>query len=359
IFGPSLARLQDIGESIRHSLESHPQVLHTQMTLSRGEPKLWFDANEDKARLSGLGLVELANQLGANLEGSLGGAVLENLEQLPVRVRHPESGRSALDRVASTAFVAGTDRWVPLEAIGSLELEPELGGITRFNGERCNMIRGFTTRDALPIDVTRAALAKVQNGDFELPDGYRLELGGAIEQDSEATGNLLTYVPILATIMISTLVLTFRSVQLAIVLGLIAGLSVGLGLLSTWLASFPVSFNTFLGMLGLMGVALNDSIVVIAAIRANDRAREGEISAIVSEVSRCTRHVLSTTLTTIGGFLPLLVVVGGKFWPSLAIVLVGGIGGATILALLFVPAVYVLLNRRANDLNDNTSPVAT
>ena len=59
-----------------------------------------------------------------------------------------------------------------------------------------------------------------------------------------------------------------------------------------------------------------------------------------------TRHILSTTLTTIGGFLPLLIFVGGDFWPSLAIVLAGGVGGSMILALLYVPAVYVLLQRR-------------
>ena len=59
-----------------------------------------------------------------------------------------------------------------------------------------------------------------------------------------------------------------------------------------------------------------------------------------------TRHILSTTLTTIGGFLPLLLFVGGDFWPSLSIVLAGGVGGSMILALLFVPAVYVLIQRR-------------
>jgi multidrug efflux pump subunit AcrB len=118
---------------------------------------------------------------------------------------------------------------------------------------------------------------------------------------------------------------------------------VGLGFLSTWAAGLPISFNSILGILGLIGVALNDSIVVLAAIRAHPRAREGHLDAVVEEVIGCTRHVLSTTLTTIGGFLPLLLFVGGDFWPSLAIVLVGGIAGASILAVLFIPAGYVLI----------------
>ncbi len=137
----------------------------------------------------------------------------------------------------------------------------------------------------------------------------------------------------------------FRSIKLALLLGVVAGLSVGLGLLATWLIQFPVSFNTILGTLGLIGLAFNNSIVVLAAIRSDPEAKAGDPQAIAEQIIGTTRHILSTTLTTIGGFLPLLIIVGGDFWPSLAIVLAGGVGGSMILALVFVPAVYVLLNR--------------
>ena len=103
-----------------------------------------------------------------------------------------------------------------------------------------------------------------------------------------------------------------------------------------------MSFDTVLGTLGLIGVALNDSIVVLAAIRSNPEARDGDRDAIVDEVLGCARHVISTTLTTIGGFLPLLLFIGGDFWPSLAIVLAGGVAGATLLAVTLVPAAYAL-----------------
>ncbi len=100
-----------------------------------------------------------------------------------------------------------------------------------------------------------------------------------------------------------------------------------------------------MGTLGLIGLAFNNSIVVLAAIRADPEAKAGDGPAIAEQVIGTTRHILSTTLTTIGGFLPLLIIVGGDFWPSLAIVLAGGVGGSMILALVFVPAVYVLTHR--------------
>lgn len=346
LFGPSVEELQVLGERFRLALNEDPDVLYTTMSLSRGEPKLWFNADEDEAAIAGLSLNDLAGQLQANLEGSLGASVIENLERLPIRVRYANDFRNNLDSIASMEFVSPSSKArIPLQSLGQLELRPELGGITRYNAQRTNRIQAFTRNDSLPLDVTSRVLEKMEAQGFQLPAGYRLELGGAAEQEGEATGNLMTYVPVLVTLTVATLILLFGSGILAAVLGSVALLSVGLGMFATWTMDFPISFNTLLGTLGLVGLAFNNSIVVLAAIRADDSAREGNPEAIVASIVSTTRHILSTTLTTIGGFLPLLVFVGGDFWPSLSIVLAGGVGGSMILALLFVPAVYVLLSK--------------
>ena len=118
-----------------------------------------------------------------------------------------------------------------------------------------------------------------------------------------------------------------------------AGL-VGLGFLAIWLAGFPYGFMAMIGTAGLIGVAINDSIVVLAAIRSRPEAAVGDATAIVDEVMRSSRHIFSTTLTTIGGFLPLLLLSGGDFWPPLAVVIAGGVGLSITLGLAFTPAVY-------------------
>jgi len=357
LYGPDLEQLQVLGERYRRALQAHPEVLHTQITMPRGKPKLWLDADEDEARLAGFSFTSLAGQLQTSLEGRLGGSVLENLEQMPVRVRFTDDQRSDLSEIASLPLArSGGGDWISLQALGELEMRPVLGGLTRFNGERTNIVKGYTRDEALPIEVTGEVLAELEAGGFELPPGYRLELGGALEQDSEAKANLAIYAPVLVVLAVATLILAFGSVRMAILLGSVAILSVGLGLLSTWTMGFPISFNTILGTLGLIGVALNDSIVVLASIRSNPAAKGGDCAAIVEEVAGSTRHVLSTTLTTMGGFLPLLIFVGGDFWPSLAIVLVGGIAGASILALVLVPSAYVLLLRPRERCDDVAAP---
>jgi multidrug efflux pump subunit AcrB len=316
------------------------------MTLPRGQPKLWLEADEAEAANAGFTLAELARQLDANLEGATGGEVIEDLTQLPVRVRYAPEVRRDLTQVAATDFVAGDGRFVPLASLGELALKPETPAIPRIDAERVNVIEGYPREGVLPIDVTNAVLDRLDSEGFELPPGYRLEVAGEAEESGEATANLAAFAPVIATLMVATLILVFRSLRIFAILSAAAGLSVGLGLAGTWAIDFPVSFNTILGTIGLVGLAFNNSIVVIAAIRANPAARACDPDQIAEEVLGTGRHLLSTTLTTIGGFMPLLLLTGGNFWPSLAVVLAGGVAGAMVLAIAFTPSLYVLLHRR-------------
>ncbi|MCH5373772.1 MAG: efflux RND transporter permease subunit, partial [Planctomycetes bacterium] len=113
------------------------------------------------------------------------------------------------------------------------------------------------------------------------------------------------------------------------------------GLLSLKLFGFPFGFMAIVGTMGLVGVAINDSIVVLTAIRTQEKSRFGDPAGVTEVVVEETRHVLATTLTTMAGFVPLLLA-GGGFWPPLAITIAGGVFGATILALGFVPSAYIL-----------------
>ncbi|MDJ0623779.1 MAG: efflux RND transporter permease subunit [Desulfocapsaceae bacterium] len=345
VVGPSISRLQDIGEEIRLLLAEHPDILHTQATMPRGEPKVAFLADEDETKLAGLELASLARQLQSNLQGVNGGTIIEDIEEIPVHVRFGDDVRESFGDLRNIRFIAENNPgfWIPLGALGTIEIEASSGGITRRNGERANIIRGYTKNDALPIEVTRFVLDELSRTDYTLPVGYRLQVGGDQENQSEAVGNLLLYLPVLALLTVSILILSFRSVVIAVILGVVAFLSVGVGLLATWLMGLPLSFNTILGSLGLVGLAFNSSIVVLASIMSKDDSRQAEPSALAERVLGSTRHLVSTTLTTIGSFMPLLIFIGGDFWPPLAVVLAGGVGGATLLAMIFTPSAYRLV----------------
>ena len=347
ILGPDPDRLRQFGEQLRRVMHQVPGVLHTQATVMGGEPKLWFQADEYEAQLAGLSLRDIAGQLQGNLEGQVGGSVLEDLEELPVRIRYGNEERGSLQRISSMNLVStrtrGDSAWIPVTTLGEVTLKPELAGITHRNGERVNHVRGYLTRSVLPIDASRAVLERLDRSEFALPPGYRLEVGGDSEEQRRAVGSLMTYLPVLAVLMVASLVLSFRSGVLAAMVGAVAVLSVGLGMLSLWLAGFPIGFNPIIGSAGLVGVAINGSIVVLAAIRANPSARAAEPEALVEQIMVSSRHILSTTLTTMGGFLPLLLFTGGAFWPPLAVVIAGGVGFTVTLSLVLTPALYRLV----------------
>jgi multidrug efflux pump subunit AcrB len=346
VFGPSLDGLREAGEELRLQLAAIPEVVHTQASLARREPKLWIDADEDQAKLAGLSLIDVAGQIEQKLEGGFGGSLLDETEELPVRIRFANEKRRDLDAIRSINLATPATRdWVPVRALGDFELAPEYSGIPHRSGERMNVVKAHLTADALPPEVTAELLERLERSGFALPAGYRFEVGGDSEERQEATANLMAHAPVLLVLMVAVLVLSFGSFALAGQIGLVAVLSVGLGLFAIWTTGYPYGFMAMIGTAGLIGVAINGSIIVLAAIRADADASAGDPDAIADQVIHNTRHVLATTLTTAGGFLP-LVLAGGGYWPPLAVVIAGGVVGSTPLALAFTPALYAWTQRR-------------
>ena len=222
---------------------------------------------------------------------------------------------------------------------------PELAKITRHNGKRVNVVQGFITAGILPSKVLTDFKQHLQKSDFQLPIGYRMKFSGESAKRNEAIGQLLSNLGVLLVLMFAVLVLSFASFKSAIIIAMVGICSIGLGLYSLWMFGYPLGFMAVLGTIGLTGVAINDSIVVLAALKADSQASKGDRKAISNVVVRSTRHILTTTITTIAGFIPLFLD-GGEFWSPLAICVAGGVGGATLLALFFVPCAYLLLLSR-------------
>jgi multidrug efflux pump subunit AcrB len=347
IEGPNIDVLRERGDELRRIMHTLPDIVATRASVSGGQPKLNFATDEIAARQAGLALTDVAVQLQTGLEGEVGGSLFEDTEELPVRVRIAADERDSTAGLSSLSLVsaAAEGDWIPAESLGRLELLPEASSISRLDGVRSNDVLGYIRRDALAIDVTNAILERVAAEGFAVPPGYAFEVAGDSAEQSDALGQLLTYLPVLLMLMVATIVLSFRSVRLATLIGVVAVLSVGLGMLSLWIGGYARGFNAIVGSVGLVGVAINGTIVVLAAIRANSAARDGELAAIVSETIGATRHIVSTTATTVGGFIPLLLFTGGDFWPPLAIVIAGGVGFSVTLSLVFTPAVYYWLYR--------------
>jgi multidrug efflux pump subunit AcrB len=350
LFGPDPDVLRELGDEVRLQLSQVPHVVHTRSDLSDSLPKLSFHADEEQVRLVGLSNADIARQMQATFEGTIGGSILETTEELPVRVRVADAARASVEPIYSTMLNSPRggpgQPGVPLSALGRLELESEYGSLIHLRGRRMNEVQAYVEAGVLPATVLTAFQERLTQADFELPPGYKLTYGGEAAERDGAVGNLMANVGVLVVLMIATLVLSFGSFRIAGLIGVVAMLSTGLGVGSLWVFGFPFGFMAIVGTMGLVGLAINDSIVVLAALREHEQAAMGEPNAVCDVVHRSTPHVVATSVTTVAGFLP-LIIAGGGFWPPLAVTIAGGVGGATLLALYFVPSAWVWLKHRS------------
>jgi multidrug efflux pump subunit AcrB len=347
ILGPDVDVLNELGQRVRFLLSEIPGISQSIASITMGEPELNVDASSDTLSYLGLTLSDLAAQMQVNFSGLAGGSVLESTEEIPVSVRLTEAFRqdvAGINAMPISINSQGEQTWSTLGAIATTRYLPSISSITRQDGERVNRVQAYLLPGVPAVDASNALRDKLADS-LNLPPGYRIHLAGDADEQQQALGQLGTYAPVLLVLMVTTLILTFTSLRMAGVIAVVAVLSVGLGMFSLWVSGLPVGFNPLLGSAGLIGVAINGSIVVIAAINANSKAKQGDTKEIVKETMGCSRHILSTTFTTVGGLVPLLLFSEGSFWPPLAVVLAGGVGFSVILSLVFTPTLVAAFQR--------------
>ena len=349
ICGPSLETLDKLGLEARRVMLSVPGIIHSRSTLDLGGPQLEISLNAQESAAAGVPHDSVGIQIQQQLNGVVMASISEQEQEVPVRVRLDLGDRIDAEKAMSLPIVsqsrkAPADRQiVPLSSIATWSIGKQSAVIHRRNAIRCNAIQAYPETGRLPVVLENQFRIALQANDFQLPAGYTMDFGGISQERNSAVGNLLAYAAIISTLMASVLVMTFQSFRCAGIIVFVAILSIGLGLLSLWLFGFPIGLVAIIGLLGMMGLAINDSIVVLAECQHAGNT----LQAISKCVAGSTRHILTTSLTTVGGVVP-LILAGGEFWPPMMIVIAGGVTGATLLALAFAPAAYMLSQRKAS-----------
>ncbi len=354
LVGPDLAELRRLGNEARTLMAGVPEVTHTKASLMGGAAKLVFELDEDRVRLAGLQLADVARQLDAALEGVTGGSLIEGTEELSVRVRLESASRSAAERIASLDILppdakalvgAGGYPGIPLMALGTLRLSPSESPISRRNGERINNVQAYIEIGLLPEAAFTEVREQLAQEPLSLPSGYRIEWGGDSDARDQTINNLMSSMGLIMAGLVITIVVTFNSYRLAGVAAVVCVLSMGLSILSLAVFGYPFGVQALIGVIGSIGVSINAAIIIMTALQADDRAMLGDIEAMTDVVTDASRHIVSTTVTTFGGFLP-LILAGGGFWPPFAMAIAGGVLLSSIVSFYFVPPMFRLVMAR-------------
>jgi multidrug efflux pump subunit AcrB len=171
-----------------------------------------------------------------------------------------------------------------------------------------------------------------------LPPGYRVVLGGVIEDSAKAKGSIFAVFPLMLVLMMTILMVQLRSFQRLFLVLLTAPLALIGVAASMLLAQAPMGFVAILGVISLIGMVIRNSVILIAQIDQHIEEGEHSWSAVISATEHRLRPILLTAAAAILGMIPIAPTV---FWGPMAYAVMGGLIVATLLTLVFLPALYV------------------
>lgn len=352
VYGENLEVLRELGEQFRLRMERVHDVTHSNTSLLAGAPKLVFELDEQRVRMAGLDLASVANSLDGALRGRLGGEVLEGTQRLPVRARLIETDWSDPEQIASIRLPLpnsdGDQRTlqsISLSTLGDFVLAPANSPITRKNGSRVNTVQGFITRGVLAEEALKELKGILAADPVSIPAGYHYQFGGNADARARVVDQIIAPMGMVIAALITTIVLTFNSWRLSAVAFSVFVLSMGLSLLCLAVFSYPFGVQALIGVIGSIGVSINAAIIILTALQLDRRATNGDPDAVVDVVMDSSRHIVSTTITTFGGFLP-LILEGSQFWPPFAMAIAGGVLLSTVVSFFYIPPMYLLVYRR-------------
>jgi multidrug efflux pump subunit AcrB len=219
-------------------------------------------------------------------------------------------------------------------------------------------VQAFLMRGVLPEEALKVLRAQLAADPIELPPGYSYSFGGDTDERAGVIEDLMAPLGIIIAALVATILLTFNSWRLSAIAVLVCGCSFGLSLFALALFRYPLGITPLIGVIGSIGVSINAAIIILTALQQDPEAASGSASAVVRVVRDSSRHIVSTTITTFGGFLP-LILEGSRFWPPFAMAIAGGVLLSTIISFFLVPPLFYLTVRSHHKYKDaNTTQAA-
>jgi multidrug efflux pump subunit AcrB len=317
--------------------------------------KLFVDVDQPRARRAGVTNQDVAISLQTYLSGLQATEFRENDDLIPVLLRSVASERENIDKLETlNVYAQATGQSVPLKQVADIDVVWQPSVIHRRDRLRTVTINAAFDPGFNAIAITAGLRPWLEEQKAGWGPGYDYELGGVDEESGDANASIGEKLPIAGLIIVLLLVAQFNSIRRPLIIlftiplsliGVVGGLLFVRLLPESWAAGAYFGFMTFLGVISLAGIVINNAIVLIDRIRIEIEEREHPPArAILEAAQRRLRPILLTTCTTIGGLVPLWLG-GGPMWEPMAIAIIFGLGFATMLTLGIVPILYSLLFR--------------
>ncbi|AWB07199.1 MFS transporter (plasmid) [Azospirillum humicireducens] len=337
VMGPDPAQLYAISEKALAIMRSVPDVRQANRDWGNRTPVLRFTPDQDRLNLIGLSPAEVGQQLQFLLTGIAVTQVREDIRNVPIVARSAGGERLDPARLADFSLTSRTGQQIPLDQIGHADIRLEEPMMKRRDRTSVITIRSDYNEATQPPEVSKQIMTALQPLIASLPAGYRIEMGGSIEEAAKANTALGKVFPVMIAAMLIFIMLQVRSFSMMAMVLLTAPLGV-VGVVPVLLAfNQPFGFNAILGLIGLAGILMRNTLILTEQIKENQAAGLDDYHAVIEATVQRTRPVILTALAAVLAFIPLT---HSVFWGSMAYTLIGGTAVGTVLILLFLPALY-------------------
>ncbi|WNJ88587.1 efflux RND transporter permease subunit [Bosea sp. 685] len=337
VMGPDPAQLYAISAQALEVMRGVADVRQANRDWGNRTPVLRFVPDQDRLNLIGLSPAAVGQQLQFLLTGVTVTQVREDIRNVPVVARSAGSERLDPARLADFSLMSRDGRQIPLDQIGHSEMRLEEPILKRRDRTPVITIRADINEATQPPEVSKQIITALQPLIASLPAGYRIETGGSMEEATKANTALGKVFPVMIAATLIVIMLQVRSFSMMAMVLLTAPLGV-IGVVPTLLLfNQPFGFNAILGLIGLAGILMRNTLILTEQIEENRAAGLDDYHAVIEATVQRTRPVILTALAAVLAFIPLT---HSVFWGSMAYTLIGGTAVGTVLILLFLPALY-------------------
>jgi multidrug efflux pump len=352
VVGPDSREVQRIAEQVREIMRQDPAAIEVNLDWDEPAKTIRVQLDQDRARLMGLNPMEIEQGLQTLLSGTPIAQYREGTESISIVARAVPQERLNLSELADMTLFTLHGRSLPLNQVGEIQHVLETPIAWRRNQERILTVRCDIADGNQAPDISARIDRQISPVRAALPPGYRIDLGGAIEESTKANLALFQVFPLMIIVMLTLLMSQVHDFRKMLLIFGIAPLGLIGAVAALHLFHAPFGFVALLGLISLAGMDMRNSVILVDQIEQDRALGLSEWDAVIESSVRRARPVLLTAATAILAMLPLT---RSIFWGPMAIAIMGGLSIATFLTLINLPAIYVMIFRVRPPVEDTRS----
>ncbi len=337
VIGEDQAVLRSIADRMADVLRAHRDTRDVYNHWNEIVKTLQLNVDQDKARALGVSSQDIGNTVSGMMNGLPVTQYREGDKLIDVVTRARDSADRSLAAIGDLAVRTGSGRYVPLDQFVTISYGFEEAVLGRRSGMGAITVRADIVDEAEGPEVGKQIEPAMMALNKTLPPGYRIETGGALEAVANSQDSLGVVVPLMLLVIVTLLMLQLRSFKSAARVLISAPLGLVGVVASLLLFRQPFGFVAILGVTALAGIIMRNSVILVELIERFIETTNDPRRAIIEAAVRRLRPIVLTAAATILAMVPLTQAV---FWRPMAVAMMGGVAVATVLTLVFEPAIY-------------------